>query len=362
MKVSEELPEQLCQLCGRRDRLIAGMLGLCRACISERPAEARVVAGRSHRAGRRVFDLPLEPPQAADGVRCDLCSHACRIGEGERGFCGLRTVKEGRLVHLAGTPEQGLLSWYRDPLPTNCVADPFCAGHARRGYHNLAVFYESCTFDCLYCQNWHYRETDPFTGRKISAQELAEAATPRTFCVCFFGGDPASQMPHALASARLLAGRGVTVCWETAGSANPHLMERAVELSLRTGGTVKFDLKAFDEGLHYALTGASNAQTLANFARAARRAAERSGPPLVVASTLLVPGYVDADEVGRIARFIAGFDPAIPYVLLAFAPNCLMPDLPTTSAAHAEAALVAAYRAGLRHVRVGNRHLLSKEY
>lgn len=338
------------------------MLGLCRACIAARPAEAREIAFRSHRAGRRVFDLPLEPPRTPGGVLCGLCSQECQIGEGERGFCGLRTVENGRLVHLAGTPALGLLSWYRDPLPTNCVADPFCAGHDQRGYHNLAVFYESCTFDCFYCQNWHYRETDPVTSRKISARELADAANPRTFCVCYFGGDPASQMPHALAAARLLAERGVTVCWETAGSANPHLMDRAVELSLRTGGTVKFDLKAFDAGLHYALTGVSNARTLDNFARAARRTTERPWPPLVVASTLLVPGYVDAKEVGQIARFIAELNPFIPYVLLAFAPNCLMPDLPTTSVSHAEAAVAAVYRAGLRNVRVGNRHLLSGDY
>ncbi len=362
MSAREALPEQVCRLCSRRDRLIAGMLGLCRACIAARPAEARVIAERSHRAGRRVFDLPLQPPQALGGVRCGLCSQACRIGEGERGYCGLRTVRNGRLVHLAGTPEQGLLSWYRDPLPTNCVADPFCAGHDQRGYHNLAVFYESCTFDCLYCQNWHYRETDPVRSRKISARELADAANSRTFCICYFGGDPASQMPHALAAARLLAERGVAICWETAGSASPRLMDRAVELSLYSGGTVKFDLKAFDAGLHYALTGASNAQTLANFARAARRALERPQPPLVVASTLLVPGYVDAEEIGRIARFIADVNPHVPYVLLAFAPNCLMPDLPTTSVSHVEAALAAAYRAGLRNVRVGNRHLLSRDY
>jgi pyruvate formate lyase activating enzyme len=271
-------------------------------------------------------------------------------------------VRDGRLIHLAGTPEHGLLHWYRDPLPTNCVADPFCAGHDRRGHHNLAVFYASCTFDCLYCQNWHYRETDPVRSSKMPAQELADTANPRTFCVCYFGGDPASQMPHALASGRLLAERGVAVCWETAGSANPRLMERAIELSLRTGGTVKFDLKAFDASLHYALTGASNAQTLENFGRAARRAAERPELPLVVASTLLVPGYVDADEVGRIARFIAALNLSIPYVLLAFAPNCLMPDLPATSVAHAEAALAAAHEAGLRNVRIGNRHLLSRDY
>jgi pyruvate formate lyase activating enzyme len=139
-------------------------------------------------------------------------------------------------------------------------------------------------------------------------------------------------------------------------------MDRALDLSLSTGGCVKFDLKAYDDDLFRALTGASNRRTLDNFARAAARFDERPTPPPVVASTLLVPGYVNAEEVGRIARFIAAINPAIPYALLGFAPQFLFPDLPRTSVRHAEEAEAAARAAGLRNVRIGNRHLLSRDY
>jgi pyruvate formate lyase activating enzyme len=273
----------------------------------------------------------------------------------------LRTAQNNRLVHLGGTPQRGILEWYRDPLPTNCVADWVCPGRSRLGSHNLAVFYASCTLNCLFCQNWHFRETPATRPRAISAAELAGAANPWTFCVCFFGGDPASQIVHALAAARRLASAGVVVCWETAGTSNPKLLDCAVQLSLETGGCIKFDLKAYDEALHIALTGASNRRTLENFARAARRVHERAQWPLVVASTLLVPGYVDASEVGRIAGFIAALNPDIPYALLAFAPHFYMRDLPRTSARHAQEAEAAARRAGLANVRIGNRHLLSRE-
>jgi pyruvate formate lyase activating enzyme len=247
-------------------------------------------------------------------------------------------------------------------LPTNCVADWVCAGHRRYGFHNLAVFYASCSLNCLFCQNWHFRQSDPVASDGLSSRELAACANPRTFCVCYFGGDPASQMPHALASAHYLAERGVVVCWETAGTQHPKLIDQAVQLSLETGGTVKFDLKAFDEGLHRALTGASNQRTLDNFSRAAARHSDRPGAPLVVASTLLVPGYITPDEVGSVARFISDINPDIPYALLGFGPNFYVPDLPPTSVGHAEAAVAAARAAGLTNVRVGNRHLLSREY
>jgi pyruvate formate lyase activating enzyme len=71
---------------------------------------------------------------------------------------------------------------------------------------------------------------------------------------------------------------------------------------------------------------------------------------------------VDAEEVARISRFIASFNPNIPYSLLGFGPNFYMPDLPTTSERHATEALDAARDAGLNHVRLGNRHLLSRAY
>ncbi len=349
-----------CQTCGQRPHPIPAVLSACVDCIRTRPRATLPKILQAHGDIRREFVLPAEPPSRAGGVECPLCINACRLGEGETGLCGLRTAREGRLVHLAGTPRGALVSWYDDPLPTNCVADWLCQGSHQRGKVNLAVFYEACTFNCISCQNWHFRLKHP-PGR-IDAATLASQAHQRTFCVCFFGGDPTPQMPHALAASRLLAEVGITICWETNGSMHPRFLDQAVALSLETGGCIKFDLKAFDEHLHLALTGVSNRRTLENFRRAARRIPERPGLPLVVASTLLVPGYLDVEEVSQIARFIASIDPDIPYALLGFHPHFFTPDLPRTSVRHAQEAEAAARAAGLTRVRIGNRHLLSRDY
>ncbi len=351
-----------CVVCGKRSGLIPAVLSTCAGCIRTRADEALPPIRQAHAEIRREFDLPPEAPHTAEGVECPLCVNACRLGEGEIGLCGLRTVRDGRLVHLAGTPQGALVSWYDDPLPTNCVADWVCQGSQQRGKVNLAVFYEACTFNCIFCQNWHFRLKQRSLARLYSAEDLAAQAHRRTYCVCYFGGDPTPQMPHALAASRLLAERGVVVCWETNGSMHPRFLDQAVGLSLRTGGCIKFDIKAFDESLHLALTGVSNQRTLENFRRAAAHIPQRPDPPLVVASTLLVPGYVDAEEVSRIARFIAEIDPTIPYALLGFYPHFFLPDLPCTSVRHAEEAEAAARAAGLTRVRVGNRHLLSRDY
>jgi pyruvate formate lyase activating enzyme len=139
-------------------------------------------------------------------------------------------------------------------------------------------------------------------------------------------------------------------------------LEQAIDLSMQSGGCIKFDLKAIDKHLHRALTGVSNRRTLENFRLAANNSARRRSPPLVIASTLLVPGYVDIQEVSQIAHFIASIDPSIPYALLGFHPSFFVPDLPRTSVRHAKAAELAAREAGLTRVRIGNRHLLSRDY
>ena len=133
---------------------------------------------------------------------------------------------------------------------------------------------------------------------------------------------------------------------------NKNVLKEAAELSLESNGTIKFDLKAWNEELHKALTGVPNKQTFENYEFLANRGNS------IVASTLLVPGYVDVNEVKNIAEFIASLDESIPYSLLAFYPNFYMKDLPTTSRKHAEECYRVAKKY-LKNVRIGNVHLLS---
>jgi pyruvate formate lyase activating enzyme len=356
------LPVTSCRICLSSSALVNATLGVCSNCVKKSSSGIQSEIKTTHAVTRDAFNLPPGPPNHKGGVTCHFCANQCIIGEGEKGFCGLRTVQKGRLVNLAGVSENGLLRYYKDPLPTNCVADWICDGYKHPGSHNLAVFYESCTLNCLFCQNWHFRRTVPGKRKGLSSGRLAETAEESTFCVCFFGGDPSSQMLHALSASRKLAEKQVRICWETNGMMNPKYLEKAMDYSLKTGGCIKFDLKAWDEKLHIALTSISNEKILMNFRRAAERSYERKEPQLVVASTLLVPGYIDAEQISKIAGFIASLNPEIPYSLLGFAPQFYMNDMPFTSARHAREAKQAALDAGLLNVHVGNKHLLGSDY
>jgi len=361
-----------CNACGMESPLIAKILGVCLDCIRTNYQEVSCYIQKAHHLSRNAFGLPLEPPRSTSGSPCRTCLNECSLSPGEKGYCGIRTNKDGKIV--GATPRQGSVSWYYDPLPTNCVADWVCpggtgAGYPRFayakgpevGYKNLAVFYQACNFNCLFCQNWHFREvTHP--GKTTSAALLAAHVDEKTACICYFGGDPTPQLPHALVASRLAVsaaeGRILRICWETNGSMHPKLLQKMAEVSLRTGGCIKFDLKAWSSELSLALCGVSNKRTLENFSHVAPLTRERPDPPFLVASTLLVPGYIDVQEVSNIARFIASLNPEIPYSLLGFHPQFAMHDLPTTSKEHAFLCKEAAEKKGLQRVRIGNLHLL----
>jgi len=119
---------------------------------------------------------------------------------------------------------------------------------------------------------------------------------------------------------------------------------------LRDAGLDAFwlDIKALDPERHRWLTGCDNDRILklpeAMLAR---------GFVLEVLS-LVIPGVVEADQIGGIAELLAAVDPEIPFTLLAFFPAYRMQDVPAPTVAQMVRAWEAAVSKGLRRIRLGN--------
>ncbi len=374
-KIPESPQEKECKICGRKSKLISESIGVCVECLREKPDEALKHAEETHRRSRRRLGLPPDPPQTKNGVKCGLCSAGCVIGEGETGYCGLRRNLDGRLESLVDA-EHGLLHYYLDAHVTNCCAAWFCpaatgAGYPRyavrngpeHGYYNLALFFYGCSFDCLFCQNWSHKKLDE--GKMVSADHLVQYTLndSRITCWCWFGGSPEPQLPFAINASRKILeekseSRVMRICFEWNGCGAEGLVKKAGELAYMSGGNVKFDLKAFTPSVHKALTGRDNGQTFRNFELIYREFYEkRTGIPVLNATTLLVPHYVDEYEVEKIAEFIAGLDPEIPYSLLIFHPDYLMSDVTVTPRKQVEKCYQAAKK-HLKNVHIGNIALL----
>lgn len=342
-----------CTSCGT-DGSFSKSLPYCPVCIRNKYDELFLNIQATHKKIKRSYSLPETIPDDSAGVQCTLCVNQCSIGEGKSGYCGIRHNVDGRIS--APDENWAYVSWYHDPLPTNCVADWVCLGSHDYGYTNLAVFYQGCTFNCLFCQNWHYRDH----RTKSTTEELMHAADPATGCICFFGGDPTPFALHNCEVARLVLARHrkTRICWETNGSASPHIVRKWVDYALRSNGCIKIDFKAFSDTMNVALCGASNKNTKHNIQLVARAMKEREKPPLLIVSTLLIPGYIDEQELTSMAQFISSVDTSIPWSFLGFYPHFYFADMPRTSHSQADMALAIAKEHGIENTHVGNTHLL----
>ncbi|UCG91241.1 MAG: radical SAM protein [candidate division WOR-3 bacterium] len=343
-----------CRHCNT-EALISKTLPYCPACIREKFDELRPAVMKIHFRTRADFGLPEVIPHDESGKRCRVCVNDCLIGEGKSGYCGVRRNEGNKIV--GPQKDWAYLDWYHDPLPTNCVADWVCAGSHDHGYKNLAVFYEGCTFNCLFCQNWHYREKKTRT----TVQDLARAADPLTGCICFFGGDPTPFAVHSIAVAKEIREkrrRKLRICWETNGSASPAFMEQWVDIALKSNGCIKIDFKTFSDELNIALCGSSNRNTKENIKLVAEYIGERAKLPILMLSTLLIPGYIDEHELVMMAKFISSVNKNIPWSFLGFYPHFYFRDLPCTSRKQADLALKIAQDYGIEKTHIGNVHLL----
>jgi pyruvate formate lyase activating enzyme len=354
-------------LCPRHTRTrkhAATVLGYCGTCLAD-SEDLVSTALAKHEQLRQSSGLVGKVVRNGNVV-CPECGNHCSLNNGETGFCGLRYAMDSRIVERF--PGQAIVSWYFDPIPTNCTADWVCTVSRERELNsradrrnNLAVFYGSCNSNCLYCQNASHKELTVVGRPLMTPEELSDVVDGKTACVCYFGGDPGCNAEHSLSTAAFIREkRDIPICYETNGNISRKYLNEIAEIVQQSRGTLKFDLKVLNSNLYRALTGISNEVVLRNFRYLAKIGREREHE-FLVASILLVPGYIGISETEHLCRFIADCDSTIPTVLLGFYPHNHMRDLPRTSRSHALRCKNVAEKSGLINVRIGNVNLLSNE-
>jgi len=345
------------------------VLQICRDCILKENwevVEPHILA--VHKQVRNLVDLPSKPPKADDmdaKLRCNLCINECVLSKNDLSYCGLRNIPKSQSGELPlPSRSRGYIHGYLDRIPTNCCNAWFC--RAEDDTYSYAAFLYGCTFNCLFCQNASHKSFS--NNFLIDVETLANQIykNKKITCICYFGGTPEAQLPFSINLASKILekikkggeNRKFRICWEWNGSGNQDLVEKCMQIAIASGGNIKFDLKSFNEKLNLALCGVSNKRTLDNFNFLAKNYfGTRKKMHELSACTLLVPGYVNQEEVELIAKFISEINNMIPYSLLIFHGDYQMKDLPITPRKQAMKCLEIAKKY-LKNVNLGNKFLL----
>ncbi|RKZ24249.1 hypothetical protein DRQ20_07285, partial [bacterium] len=173
----------------------------------------------------------------------------------------------------------------------------------------LAVYNWGCNFRCRICT---YRIRSPYQGEgKISPVEIERVIkrmNGRIRRVHVLGGEPTTnpELPELVERCRR---KGIPVYL---GHTNGSGWVKGVE-------GVVVSIKAITPELHLDYTGHPVDGVLENVRRYVRDGVS------VKANTVFVPGYVDEDEIEKIARFLSSLSSSIPLHVIGYIP---VPGLP----------------------------------
>lgn len=99
-------------------------------------------------------------------VKCNLCPWNCKISESERGVCGVRENKDGKLYSLS---YDNLTSGTPDPIEKKPLFN------FAPGTKTYSIATPGCNWKCEFCQNWQISQ-GPIKGKSVSPEEVVRAA------------------------------------------------------------------------------------------------------------------------------------------------------------------------------------------
>ena len=290
----------------------------------------------------RKADLVLYEKLENNRVRCFSCGHCCPIPEGQPGVCKVRFNRGGTLY----APWGYTAGMQCDPIEKK----PFF--HAYPGALAYSFGMLGCDLHCGYCQNWVTSQAlrDPNAASAplaVSPEALVRDALDQGAKVLVSTyNEPLITSEWAVAVFKKARAAGLVTGFVSNGNGTPQVLEYLrPHLDL-----YKVDLKSFDDR-HYHELGGRIGPILDSIRRI-----HASGLWLEIV-TLLIPGFNDSpDELRRLAEFVAGVSPDIPWHVTAFHTDYKMQGdgQRNTTAEDLMRAVEIGQQAGLRYIYAGN--------
>src|SRR5215469_17371898 len=125
-------------------------------------------------------------------VQCDVCPRACRLHEGQRGFCFVRMRQQDAIVLTTYGRSSGYCVDPVEKKPLN---------HFLPGSAVLSFGTAGCNLGCRFCQNWDIsksRETDTLADEAAPPSIARAAAGLGCRSVAFTYNDPVIFLEYAI--------------------------------------------------------------------------------------------------------------------------------------------------------------------
>jgi len=277
-----------------------------------------------------------------DGVvKCNLCSHRCRITDSKRGICAVRENRNGTLYSLVYGK---VVSRAVDPIEKKPLF------HFLPGSRAYSIATVGCNFRCLNCQNFEIsqmpKDRKVILGQDVSPEEIVVAAK-RNNCesIAYTYTEPTIFFEYAYDTAKLASKEGIRNVFVT----NGYITEEALLEIKPNLDAANIDLKSFSDDFYRKVCGARLNPVL----DAIRL--HRSLGIWIEITTLIIPTLNDSeDNLRKIAEFIKDVGEEIPWHISQFYPAYKLLELPRTPISTLRRAREIGLEAGLRYVYEGN--------
>ena len=274
-------------------------------------------------------------------VKCNLCSHRCRITDSKRGICGVRENRNGTLYSLVYGK---VVARAVDPIEKK----PFF--HFLPGSRAYSIATVGCNFRCGNCQNFEIsqmpKDRNTILGQDVSPEEIVMAAK-RNNCesIAYTYTEPTIFFEYAYDTAKLASKEGIKNVFVT----NGYITEEALTDIKPYLDAANIDLKSFNEEFYRKNCGARLNPVLDSIRL------HKSLGIWIEVTTLIIPTLNDSEEeLRKIAEFIKEVGEEIPWHISRFHPMYELLDFPRTPVGTLRRAREIGLEAGLRYVYEGN--------
>jgi pyruvate formate lyase activating enzyme len=273
-------------------------------------------------------------------VECELCPRQCKVGDRERGYCGVRENQEGVYYTLVYSRP---CSVHKDPIEKKPLF------HFLPGTDAFSIATAGCNLNCKFCQNWEISQVRPeqVTAYDFSPEEIA-ALAKESGCnsIAYTYSEPIVFYEYMLDCAVAGKRKGIRSVVITAGYINH---DPWVEL-IREVDAIKVDFKAFTEDFYRDICAGQLGPIMDALIDLAKNDIWYELVYLVVPTL-----NDDLDDIRKMSKWLAKeLGPDVPIHFTRFHPMYLLKNLPPTPVSTLEKAREIALQEGINFVYVGN--------